>query len=180
VLQSLTAVLEPDSSVALVAVDGSVLPGLERYLGFNTTLSADNRVHLPLPKAVAIPIALSSPGCPAFRTTLWLIGEAPGSEQRLLICTKSETCAALHALQGPVYVVHGQPPFLMTWSQLGHPWPREFTRNHTGWEKPTLNQITQHTIELQVLSNNMGIAIAYLKAFMPTSISFRPYGNDSR
>jgi len=122
VLHSLIAVLELDFAVALVAVYGSVLPGLKRYLCFYTTLSADNRIHFPPMIAVAIPIALSSPGCSAIRTTLGLIGEAPGSEQRLLICTKSETCAALHALEGPVYVVHGQPPFVdylaAAWSSM--------------------------------------------------------------
>jgi len=122
-LPCLTSGLQPDLGVALVAIHRSALSGLEGYLRVFTTLGAYSRKHFPLPLiAIAIPIALLSPGRSAFGTTLGLIGKAPGSKQLLLICAKSETDATIRAFEGLLYVVHGQPPFLYdlvsAWSSM--------------------------------------------------------------
>ena len=80
-LPCLTSGLQPDLGVALVAIHRSALSGLEGYLRVFTTLGAYSRIHFPLPLiAIAIPIALLSPGRSAFRTTLGLIGKSPGSK----------------------------------------------------------------------------------------------------
>jgi len=99
----------PDCSVALAAVHWSPVSGLERYLGVFPARGADSRIHFSLPLiAVAIPAtALLFPGCSAVRTTLGLVGEALGSEELLLGSAKGETCAAVYALEGLVYIGHG-------------------------------------------------------------------------
>jgi len=57
-------------------------------------------MHLPLlpiaSASVAIPItALYFSGCPAVRTTPWIMGEALGSEELLLGSAKGEACVAI-------------------------------------------------------------------------------------
>jgi len=112
-LPLLSAGREPDFRVAFATVHGSILPGLKRYLRVYATFGADRGIHFPSPLiAVAIAVALLLPGRSTFITTLGLIGIAPGREQRLLVCAKSETGAAILALEGLFNVLHGQPPFL--------------------------------------------------------------------
>jgi hypothetical protein len=52
---------------------------------------------LSVASVVAIPItaALYFSGCPAVRTTPWIMGKALGSEELLLGCSKGETCVAI-------------------------------------------------------------------------------------
>jgi hypothetical protein len=58
-------------------------------------------MHLPLlsiaSASVAIPItaALYFSGCPAVRTTPWIMGEALGSEELLLGSAEGEACVAI-------------------------------------------------------------------------------------
>ena len=92
----------PDCGVAVTAVHWSSVSGLERYLGVFPARGADSRIHFSLPST-----ALLFPGCSAVRTTLGLVGVAPGSEELLLGSVKGETCAAVYALEGLVYVGHG-------------------------------------------------------------------------
>jgi hypothetical protein len=96
-----------------------------------TTFGADGRKHFPsLLKAITTAVALLLPGISAFRTTLGLIRIASGCELRLLFCTKSETYTAILALEGLVIIVHGRPPFLISWPKLGRPWPEESAKNY--------------------------------------------------
>ena len=112
VLAFLNAGSAPNFSVAVAAVHRSSVSGLERYLGVFPARGADGRMHFSLPLiAIAIPAiirttALLFPGCSAVRTTLGLVGEPLASEELLLGSAKGETCAALHALEGLVYIGH--------------------------------------------------------------------------
>jgi len=112
VLALLDADSAPDCSVAVAAVHWSPVSGLKRYLGVFPARGADSRIHFSLPLiAIAIPAAIRTttllfPGCSAVRTTLGLVGEPLGSEELLLGSAKGETCAALHALEGLVYIGH--------------------------------------------------------------------------
>jgi len=96
----------------VAAVHRSAVSGLERYLGVFATRGADGRIHFPLPLiAVATPATIGTTallflGCSAVRTTLGLVREAFGSEELLLASAKGETCAAVYALEGLVYVGH--------------------------------------------------------------------------
>ena len=109
----LPALAQSDFVVATAAVHCSAVSGLERYLRLYATVGAHGRIHFPLPLiAVAITAtigttALLFPGCSAVRTTLGLVREAFGSEELLLGSAKGETCAAVYALEGLVYVGHG-------------------------------------------------------------------------
>jgi len=113
VLAFLDAGSAPNFSVAVAAVHWSPVSGLKRYLGVFPTRGADSRIHFPLPLiAVAIPATISTtallfPGCSAVRTTLGLVSEPLGSEELLLGSAKGETCAAVYALEGLVYIGHG-------------------------------------------------------------------------
>ena len=103
----------PDCGVAVAAVHWSSVSGLERYLGVFPASGADSRIHFSLPLitvAIAAPIrttALLFPGCSAVSTTLGLVGEALVSEELLLGSVKGETCTAVYALEGLVYIGHG-------------------------------------------------------------------------
>jgi hypothetical protein len=46
-------------------------------------------------------------GLPAVRTTLRLVGESLASKEFLLTSAESESCAAVHAVEGLVQVSHG-------------------------------------------------------------------------
>ena len=112
VLAFLNAGSAPNFSVAVAAVHRSSVSGLERYLGVFPARGADSRIHFSLPLiAVTIPAAIPTTallflGCSAVRTTLGLISEALSSEELLLGSAKGETCAAVHALEGLVYIGH--------------------------------------------------------------------------
>jgi len=66
-------------------------------------------MHLPLPVASAtVPTtALLFSGCPAVRTTPWLIGEALTGKELLLARAKGEIQPAIQASEGFVRVAHG-------------------------------------------------------------------------
>ncbi len=112
VLAFLDASSAPVFNVAVAAVHWSSVSGLERYLGVFATRGTDSRMHFSLPlRAVAIPAttrttALLFIGSSAVRTTLGLVGEPLGSEELLLASVKGETCAAVYALEGLVFVSH--------------------------------------------------------------------------
>ena len=86
--------------------------GLENYLGVFATGGADSSIHFPLPPlSVAIAprriTALLFIRLSAVRTTLGLVGEPFASKEFLLASAESESCAAVHAVNGLVYVGHG-------------------------------------------------------------------------
>ena len=91
----------------------SPVSGIENYLGVFATGGADSSIHFPLrPIAVAIltnirATALLFLGLSAVRTTLWLVGEPFASKEFLLASAESESCAAVQAVNGLVYVGHG-------------------------------------------------------------------------
>jgi hypothetical protein len=67
-------------------------------------------MHLPpLVASATVPTttALLFSGCPAVRTTPWLIGEALGSEELLLGSAKGKAFAAIQASEGFVRIAHG-------------------------------------------------------------------------
>ena len=118
--------LASNFSVTIAAVHGSPFSRLKRYLRVFAARSADSVIHFPLLLTVAIPgtirtTALLPSGLSALGTTLWLISEALGSEEFLLLSTKGETCAALHTFEVLILVAHRWPPFLdsvTVWSSM--------------------------------------------------------------
>jgi len=103
----------PGFSVAVAAVYWSPVSRLKRYLGVFAARGADSRIHFPL-TLIAVAITITIPttallflGCSAVRTTPGLVSEPLVSEELLLGSVKGETCAAVYALEGLVYIGHG-------------------------------------------------------------------------
>jgi hypothetical protein len=99
---------QSDFAVALATIYRSSLTGLERYLGFLTTLGAYCREHLASgPVAVAIiSVTLCLPGFAACGTALGLVGIAFGLEELLFLSAEGEVGSTIGALELLVLKTH--------------------------------------------------------------------------
>ena len=103
-------------AVALVAVYGSTLSGLEGYFRLLTTLGAYHRVHLPRSPISAspspVPISLLLSSGTARGTTPGLVGKALGCVKLLFTCCKGEFRSAIGANERLIFEGHRMTSFL--------------------------------------------------------------------
>jgi hypothetical protein len=97
-----------DFAVAVATIYWPALTGLERYLGFLTTLGTCYREHLtPGPVAVAIiPVTLCFPGFTAGGAALGLVGIALGLEELLLFSAEGKVGSTIGTVELLVLKTH--------------------------------------------------------------------------
>jgi hypothetical protein len=91
----------PDFPEAVAAVDRSVTPRFERYLGIPAAFGTNYREHLSPGIRASVPLGF--PRLAAIWTTLGIVDISFRLEKFLFLGTESKRTATISALEGPVF-----------------------------------------------------------------------------